>query len=250
MKRSIFYFIAVWLLAVLPGCTVSDLDLDPPVSYESSTLNDAVKGDKNGNSNNRNSVGFDGESFQIVTVRERHDSLYLRIEDKWDAWIENKELVKKDMGIAAADYELTGEATGSFDYKVRIRWIVPIEVNGISTQNQNQKYRPSDPVEILVGEPSPSRIYDGYLVLRYEIESSGKVPHAFYLVPRSVDGSPFDLMFLHDKQQDMDGKRVQGLVAFRLGTLPKPGEKQLLKVSYTGFDGKEISRSFAFTSAK
>ncbi len=99
-----------------------------------------------------------------------------------------------------------------------------------------------DPVEIV--DSWKTVCEDGYLTLHFRTYFGGKKIHTLRLV-RMTDGT---LRLFHDANGDDKGVASDGLIAFRLGDVPKPedGSKyQNITLKWTSFSG-EKSHTFKY----
>jgi len=169
----------------------------------------------------------------LVTVKHTGDNtLYLQLDDSTTLLPVNlnSPLYGGKEVRALVNFKEVNKPKGSFDQAVHVHWI--------DGDENDQKYG-NDPVEIVRDWVTIAE--DGYLTLRFRTEwGYPRVVHYVNLFSTNNPENPYEVEFRHNANGDIGGRLGDGLVAFRLDSLPDTqGETVKLKLKWRSFSGEK-----------
>lgn len=137
-------------------------------------------------------------------------------------------------------YTEVNEDPAPYDKAVRITWMDDILTKPTIIKGATEEFYGDDPVEII--DDWVTIVEDGYLTLRFRtISSNTGQPHHVNLVAENPD-NPYEVRFRHDAHGDHRGDMYDGLVAFRLNTLPDTeGQTVKLTLKWDSFSGEKTA---------
>lgn len=144
---------------------------------------------------------------------------------------------------ALVNFSETDEPGGEFSRAVHINWIDSILTKPIAANlgEDNDSVYGSDPVEIVNDWVTIAE--DGYLTLRFRsIWGNTGQPHFVNLISTHNAENPYELEFRHNAYGDVNGEYADGLVAFKLDSLPDTkGQTVKLKLKWQSFSGEKTA---------
>ena len=153
---------------------------------------------------------------------------------------------------ALVNFDETNESSGIYSKAVNINWIDSILTKPIAPDlgvTSNDSIYGSDPVEIVNDWVTIAE--DGYLTLRFRtIWGDRNKAHFVNLLTGKDPENPYEVEFRHNAYGDVYGAYADGLVAFKLDSLPDTNGKTVkLKLKWKSFDGDK-SVEFNYCSRK
>ena len=150
------------------------------------------------------------------------------------------------------NFDETNESSGIYSKAVNINWIDSILTKPIAPDlgvTSNDSIYGSDPVEIVNDWVTIAE--DGYLTLRFRtIWGDRNKAHFVNLLTGKDPENPYEVEFRHNAYGDVYGAYADGLVAFKLDSLPDTNGKTVkLKLKWKSFDGDK-SVEFNYCSRK
>ena len=150
------------------------------------------------------------------------------------------------------NFDETNESSGIYSKAVNINWIDSILTKPIAPDlgvTSNDSIYGSDPVEIVNDWVTIAE--DGYLTLRFRtIWGDRNKAHFVNLLTGKDPENPYEVEFRHNAYGDVYGAYADGLVAFKLDSLPDTnGNTVKLKLKWKSFDGDK-SVEFNYCSRK
>lgn len=180
----------------------------------------------------------------LVTVKHTGDNtLYLQLDDKTTLLPVN--LTTSPFGEkevrALVNYKQVDIPSSGYDQAVHVNWIDSIRTKGMvpNLGDENDQKYGNDPVEIVRDWVTVAE--DGYLTLRFRTEwGYPRVVHYVNLFSTNNPENPYEVEFRHNANGDIGGRLGDGLVAFRLDSLPDTqGETVKLKLKWRSFSGEK-----------
>lgn len=195
------------------------------------------------------SYSVDGYALGIVTVKPLSDSsYYLQLDDSTtllpvDGYIPFFGLEKERRALV--NFTPLGDHIEGYDYAIKINRIDSILTKSIveDLKDQNDEVYGTDPVRLATYPWSQKGVWieDGYLNIHFISYFGGYKPHYLNLVKMENAESPYELEFRHNAYDDPQTSEGQGLVAFRLNSLPDTNGKTVkLKIKYRSFEGDKV----------
>ncbi len=189
----------------------------------------------------------------LVTVKPNADntSVYLQLDDNTTIFPLN--LAKSPFGTkevrALATILNSSDKTQGYDRSAMVTRLDSIRTKGLAKDlnSDNGKTYGIDPVEIVKDWLTIAE--DGYLTLRFRTNWGGKKTHFINLVATNAE-NPYELTLYHNANGDIPNHAADGLVAFRITSLPDTGGKTVdLTLKWNSFSG-EKSATFKYCSRK
>lgn len=149
---------------------------------------------------------------------------------------------------ALVNFEEVNEPSGEYTKAVHINWMDSILTKTIAPDLglQNDSVYGTDPVEIVNDWVTIAE--DGYLTLRFRTERGEK--HFVNLLLGNNPENPYEVEFRHNAFGNNYGPMADGLVAFRLDSLPDTkGETVNLKLKWKSYSGDK-SVEFKYCTRK
>lgn len=144
---------------------------------------------------------------------------------------------------ALVNFGEVNESSGIFNKAVHINWIDSILTKPIAANlgEKNDSVYGTDPVEIVNDWVTIAE--DGYLTLRFRtIWGNTNQPHFVNLISTHNAENPYELEFRHNAYGDLNGRYADGLVAFKLDSLPDTqGKIVKLKLKWHSFSGEKTA---------
>lgn len=179
----------------------------------------------------------------LVTVKPQTDgSFFLQLDDK---------TTLKPTNIAVSPYgdkevralafgEFVNEPSGMYTKSVLIHWMDSILTKPMAANlgtHDNDSIYGTDPVEIVNDFVTIAE--DGYLTLRFScLRGIINRPHFVNLISTNNPENPYEVEFRHHAFGDNSGVLSDGLVAFKLDSLPDTkGETVNLRLKWKSFEG-------------
>lgn len=188
----------------------------------------------------------DGYALGIVTVKPLSESsYYLQLDDSTTLWPVDGYIpffgLEKERR-ALVNFTPLADNIDGYDYAIKINRIDSILTKSIveDLKDRNDEVYGTDPVRLATYPWSQKGawIEDGYLNIHFISYFGGYKPHFLNLVKMDEAESPYELQFRHHAYDDPHISEGQGLVAFRLNSLPDTNGKTVkLKIHYRSFDG-------------
>ena len=191
----------------------------------------------------------------LVTVKPQTDgSFFLQLDEK---------TTLKPVNMATSPYgdkevralafcEEVSEPSGIYTKSVLIHWIDSILTKPMAANlgvEKNDSIYGTDPVEIVRDFVTIAE--DGYLTLRFSsLRGIPSKKHFVNLISTHNPENPFEVEFRHNAYGDNHGILSDGLVAFRLDSLPDThGETVKLRLRWNSFEGMKTA-DFDYCSRK
>lgn len=191
----------------------------------------------------------------LVTVKPQTDgSFYLQLDEK--TTLKPINLATSPYGDkevrALANCEVVNEPSGMYTKSVMIHWIDSILTKPMAANldvHANDSIYGTDPVEIVRDWVTIAE--DGYLTLRFtSLRGRTNTRHFVNLISTKNPENPYEVEFRHNAFGDTSGVLVDGLVAFRLDSLPDTnGETVKLRLKWNSYEGPK-SVDFDYCSRK
>lgn len=190
----------------------------------------------------------------LVTVKQQADEnvVFFQLDDSTTLLpvnVSNNLFGGKEVR-ALVNYDRVNYPTGGFDQAVYVNWIDSILTKSIAPDlgDQNDAVYGNDPVEIVNDWVTIAE--DGYLTLRFRTKWGGGRAHYVNLLVGQASGNPYEVEFRHNAYGDTQGQTGDGLVAFRLDSLPDTeGETVQLTLKWNSFSG-EKSHTFDYCTRR
>lgn len=182
----------------------------------------------------------------IVTVKPAtaKTSFYLQLDDS--TVLRPVNMTKSPYGDkevrAFVNFSVTEAGHSKRDYPVQVNWIDSILTKQTAPNlgDKNAETYGKDPVEIIKNWVTIAE--DGYLTLRFRTYWSGRVSHKVNLVAGSNPKDPYEVVFYHHANGDIQGRVEDGVVAFRLSSLPDTqGKTVKLKLRWMSYSGEKTA---------
>ncbi|MDN5554574.1 MULTISPECIES: NigD1/NigD2 family lipoprotein [Prevotella] len=175
----------------------------------------------------------------IVTVKNEGGKLMLQLDDSTKLYPSN--ITKPPYGDkevrALVNYN---KINSSNTNSVYVNWIDSIRTKNMVADlgtNNDTKYG-TDPVEIV--NDWVTVVEDGYLTLRFRTYFGYNVTHELNLVKGS---NPYEVVLHHNANGDKSGILKDGLIAFKLDSLPDTEGKTVdLTVKWNSFSGEKTAK--------
>ena len=137
---------------------------------------------------------------------------------------------------ALVSYTETSDDPAPYDKAVKLTQMEKILTKPTVVRGDSKEDFGNDPVNIIADWVTI--VEDGYLTLRFRTKSSNTgQPHRVSLVAENPN-DPYEVTFCHDANGDFGNKLMDGLVAFRLNTLPDTeGQTVKLTLKWNSFSG-------------
>lgn len=191
----------------------------------------------------------------LVTVKPLDDgSFYLQLDDSTTLLPVN--LTSSPFGAkevrALTNFEETDDPSGLYDKAVSINWIDSLLTKSMAAdlgEAANDSIYGSDPVEIVNDWVTIAE--DGYLTLRFRtVWGNTGQAHFVNLLSTGNPEDPYEVEFRHNAYGDVSGRLSDGLVAFRLDSLPDTnGQTVKLTLRWKSFEGDK-SAQFNYCTRK
>lgn len=144
---------------------------------------------------------------------------------------------------ALVNFSQSNQPSEGFTHAVEINWMDSILTKPIVPDlgMQNDSIYGNDPVEIIGDWVTIAE--DGYLTLRFRTlwNDYGK-KHFVNLLAGNNPANPYEVEFRHNAHGDVYGREGDGLVAFRLDSLPDTeGKTVKLKLKWKSFSGEKTA---------
>lgn len=192
---------------------------------------------------------YDNLSWGIVTVKPLSDtSYYLQLDDSTTLqpvgnYIPYFGLEKERRALLS--FTFLNDPVEGYDHAIQV-----IRIDSILTKTivddlgeQNDEVYGNDPVQLATYPWSAEGIWieDGYLNIHFFSYFGNTKPHLLNLVRTHDAASSYELEFRHNAYDDPKISEGQGLVAFRLNSLPDTnGQTVKLKIKYKSFEGDKV----------
>lgn len=175
----------------------------------------------------------------IVTVKNEGGKLMLQLDDSTKLYPSN--ITKPPYGDkevrALVNYN---KVNSSNINSVYVNWIDSIRTKNMAADlgtNNDTKYG-TDPVEIV--KDWVTVVEDGYLTLRFRTYFGYNITHELNLVKGS---NPYEVVLHHNANGDKSGILKDGLIAFKLDSLPNTEGKTIdLTVKWNSFSGEKTAK--------
>ena len=151
---------------------------------------------------------------------------------------------------ALTNFSEVNEPSEGYSKAVHINWIDSILTKNIAPDlgAKNDSIYGKDPVEIVGDWVTIAE--DGYLTLRFRTATSFGSKHFVNLLSTNNPENPYEVEFRHNAYGNTYGEMGDGLVAFKLDSLPDTeGKTVKLKLKWNSYSG-EKSAEFNFCSGK
>lgn len=177
----------------------------------------------------------------LVTVKPVDaDSFYMQLDEETTLKPVNMKgsPYGSDEVRALVSYTETNDDPTPYDKAVRMSQMEKILTKQTVVRGDSDEDFGNDPVEIV--DDWVTIVEDGYLTLRFRtISSNTGQLHRVSLVAENRE-NPYEVRFCHDANGDIRGDMVDGLVAFRLNTLPDTeGKTVKLILKWDSFSGEK-----------
>lgn len=190
----------------------------------------------------------------LVTVKPNQDnsSFYLQLNDSVALQPVNMKASpfgKKEVR-ALVRYTAAPRSETSAAHPVVVHWIDSIltKTTAKNFGKINATLYGNDPVEIVNDWVTLAE--DGYLTLRFRTRWSGGTRHLVNLVPTPTSTDPYRVEFYHNAYGDLNGRVGDGLVAFRLDSLPDTQGKTVdLTLQWQSYSGVKTA-TFKYRTRK
>ena len=139
---------------------------------------------------------------------------------------------------ALVSYTETNDDPAPYDKAVHLSKMEKILTKQTIVRDDSEEDFGGDPVNIIADWVTI--VEDGYLTLRFRTTSNNTgQPHRVNLVAENPD-NPYEVTFYHDANGDFGTKLIDGVVAFRLNTLPDTeGQTVKLTLKWNSFSGPQ-----------
>ncbi len=192
----------------------------------------------------------------LVTVKPNADNsqFYLQLDDSTTLMpvnVKSSPFGKKEVR-ALTNFTRSDQNPGQYSQAVFLNWIdsiltKPLAKNYTIEENKKKKYG-SDSLEIVNNWVNIAE--DGYLTLRFRTVWGGSATHTVNLVYRKDAEKPYTLTFYHNAHGDKKGIIGDGLVAFKLDSLPDTkGSTVDLTLEWMSYTGAK-STTFKYCTRK
>ncbi len=180
----------------------------------------------------------------LVTVKHTVDkTVFLQLDDKTTLLPVN--LTTSPFGEkevrALVNYKEVDKPSSGYDQAVHVNWIDSIRTKPMAPNlgAENDTKYGVDPVEIVGDWVTVAE--DGYLTLRFRTQwGYPRVVHSVNLIPANNPENPYEVEFRHNSNGDIGERFGDGLVAFRLNSLPDTeGNTVKLKLKWKSFSGEK-----------
>ncbi|WP_025883209.1 NigD1/NigD2 family lipoprotein [Segatella paludivivens] len=174
----------------------------------------------------------------LVTVKNEEGKLMLQLDDSTKLYPSN--ITKPPYGDkevrALVNYNKVNSSNVNSVY---VNWIDSIRTKNMAADlgtNNDTKYG-TDPLEIV--KDWVTVVEDGYLTLRFRTYFGYNITHELNLVKGS---SPYEVVLHHNANGDKSGILKDGLIAFKLDSLPDTEGKTVdLTVKWNSFSGEKTA---------
>lgn len=149
---------------------------------------------------------------------------------------------------ALVNFEESSEPAGEYTKAVQVNWIDSILTKAMAPdlELKNDSVYGTDPVEIVNDWVTIAE--DGYLTLRFRTELGEK--HFVNLLAGQNPENPYEVEFRHNAFGNFNGPAADGLVAFRLDSLPDTeGKTVKLTLKWHSYSGDK-SAEFDYCTRK
>lgn len=190
----------------------------------------------------------------LVTVKPvGENSFYMQLDDSTTLYPSNMKkspFGNKEVRALGRVVELNEPSKG-YTKAVDVFWLDSILTKATAPDlgvSNNSVYG-TDPVDIVKDWVSIAE--DGYLTLLFRTNFSGNgTKHHVNLLTHQNPENPYEVEFRHNAFGDLKGKRLNGLVAFKLDKLPDTkGKTVKLKLLWKSYDGTH-STEFDYCTRK
>ena len=126
---------------------------------------------------------------------------------------------------------------------VEVNWLDSILTKPMAHNyaEKNDSVYGNDPVEIVNNWETV--VEDGYLTMRFRTRWGYGMKHLVSLVSAGDENDPYKVMFHHNAFGDLNGPLGDGVVAFRLDSLPSTNGKTVdLTLEWNSFSGKKTAK--------
>ena len=190
----------------------------------------------------------------LVTVKPTADNaFYLQLDDSTTLFatkMSNSPFGEKEVR-ALTNFEVVNEPANGYNKAVHINWIDSILTKSIAPDMglKNDSIYGTNEVEIINDWVTIAE--DGYLTLRFRTMNAYPGAKHFVNLLMSKDPEhPYEVEFRHNAFGDNYGPMADGLVAFKLDSLPDTnGETVKLKLKWRSFSGDK-SAEFDYCTRK
>lgn len=190
----------------------------------------------------------------LVTVKQQTDEnvIFFQLDDSTTLLpvnVSNNLFGGKEVR-ALVNYDRVNYPTGGFDQAVYVNWIDSILTKPIAPDlgDRNDPVYGTDPVEIVNDWVTIAE--DGYLTLRFRTKWGGGRAHYVNLLAGQNPDNPYEVEFRHNAYGDIHGQTGDGLVAFKLDSLPDTGgETVQLTLKWNSYSG-EKSHTFDYCTRR
>lgn len=142
---------------------------------------------------------------------------------------------------ALVNFEESDKPSGVYSKAVNVNWIDSILTKSIAPDlgvAQNDSVYGADPVEIVRDWVTIAE--DGYLTLRFRTRWGQSKPHFVNLLISQNLNNAYEVEFRHNAFGDVNGELADGLVAFKLDSLPDTNGKAVkLKLKWRSYSGEK-----------
>lgn len=183
----------------------------------------------------------------LVTVKHAADrSVYLQLDDSTTLLPVNMpHSPYGDKEVRAlVNYTPLHANSGIYSQSVQVNWIDSILTKPTVAdlgETENDNVYGNDPVEIVNDWVTIAE--DGYLTLRFRTRWGGHSTHFVNLVAGQNPDDPYEVEFRHNAYGDTGGLWGDGLVAFRLDSLPDTqGATVKLTLKWNSFSGEKTAQ--------
>lgn len=175
----------------------------------------------------------------VVTVKNEEGKLMLQLDDSTKLYPSN--ITKPPYGDkevrALVNYNKLNNSSNI--NSVYVNWIDSIRTKTMAADlgtNNDKKYG-TDPLEIV--KDWVTVVEDGYLTLRFRTYFGNNITHELNLVKGS---NPYEVVLHHNANGDKNGMLRDGLIAFKLDSLPDTNGKTVdLTVKWNSFSGEKTA---------
>lgn len=126
---------------------------------------------------------------------------------------------------------------------VEVNWLDSILTKPMAHNyaEKNDSVYGNDPVEIVNNWETV--VEDGYLTMRFRTRWGYGMKHLVSLVSAGDENDPYKVVFHHNAFGDLNGPLGDGVVAFRLDSLPSTNGKTVdLTLEWNSFSGKKTAK--------
>ena len=190
----------------------------------------------------------------LVTVKPNSDnsSFYMQLNDSATLIASNMKVSpfgNKEVR-ALVNYTMLDTKSSHYSHAVTVNWIDSILTKQTAPNlgSKNESVYGNDPVAIVNDWVTIAE--DGYLTLRFRTKWSNGIKHFVNLVPSNDEEDPYRLTFYHNANKDVNGQMGDGIVAFRLSSLPDTQGKTVnLTLVWNSFSGVKTA-TFKYCTRK